>query len=72
MIVQTDGETTIRELAEELARVRLKPTRTRTTPAHAVQSTGAVEATIGQVRTLRAHLEPMLDVVVRPNMCIWP
>ena len=42
------------------------------TPAHSVQSTSAVEATIGQVRTVRAHLEPMLDVVVRPNMCIWP
>ena len=43
VIVQTHVETTIREWVEELPRVRQKPTRNRTTPAHSVQSNGAGE-----------------------------
>ena len=42
VIVRTDGEPTICELAEELSDLLEQPTRTRTTFAHAPQSDGAV------------------------------
>ena len=60
LIVQTEGEPAIRELAEELAKVRQKPTRTGATPGHSCQSNGAVESAIGHLighwRTLRARV----------------
>ena len=48
VIVQTDGDPAIREMTEELAEVRQKPTCTRTKAARSSQTWGAVESTIRQ------------------------
>ena len=74
VILQTDGEPAIVELAEAVAKLRPK-TLTRKTPAHSSQSNGAVESRIGhldgQVRTARAQLEMMHGVTISPNWCMW-
>ena len=41
MIAESDGEPAIRELAEELSKLRQKQTRTRTALTHSSQSNGA-------------------------------
>ena len=48
VILQTDGEPAIVELAEAVAKLRPK-TLTRKTPAHSSQSNGAVESGIGHL-----------------------
>ncbi len=53
VILQTDGEPAIVELAEAVAKLRPK-TLTRETPAHSCQSNGAVESCID---TWRAESE---------------
>ena len=74
VILQTDGEPAIVELAEAVAKLRPK-TLARKTPAHSSQSNGAVESCIGhlagQVRTMRSRIEVMHDVVISPNWCVW-
>lgn len=76
VILQTDGEVAILELAENVAKERHKPTRLRVTPTRSSQSNGAVESAVGrlaaQVRTLRAQVEEAYDTTLNPNMCVWP
>ena len=74
VIIQTDGEPAIVEVADAVAKLRPK-TLTRKTPAHSSQSNGAVESCVGhlagQVRTMRSQIEVMHDVVISPNWCVW-
>ena len=76
VILQTDGEPAIKELANEIEKARTKPTRLRNTPAHSSQSNGAVESAIGhisgQARAMRAQVESAHGVVLTPNWCVWP
>ena len=63
VIVQTDGDPVIREMTEELAEVRQKPTRTRTKAAHSSQSCGAVESAIQQIASTDADARCMVSEV---------
>ncbi len=70
VILQTDGEPAIVELAEAVAKARPQTVAWKT-PAHSSQSRGTVESCVGhlagQLRTTRAQLEVTHGVTTSPN-----
>lgn len=80
VVLQSDGEPTIRDLVGAVRDFRTQRGSSRTIaqspPAHSSASNGAVKAAIqyvvAQVRTLRLVLEMQCGVELHPNSAVWP